>query len=125
MAPHNATNEYFMSKMGVRRRQIVIELKDQYSAVVQAGAMQWMAGKIQVTTGVKGVGDLLGKVVKGAVTKGSAIKPEYVGNGILVLEPTYKYLLLVDVIFCVKGKDMGHIIMESLLLLFHKDQKEP
>ena len=97
VAPHNATNEYFMSKMGVRRRQIVIELKDQYSAVVQAGAMQWMAGNIQVTTGVKGVGDLLGKVVKGAVTKESAIKPEYVGNGILVLEPTYKYLLLVDV----------------------------
>lgn len=26
VAPENARNEYFMSKMGVRRRQIVIEL---------------------------------------------------------------------------------------------------
>ena len=43
------------------------------------------------------MGDLLGKIVKGAVTGESAIKPEYVGNGWLVLEPTYKYIILVDV----------------------------
>ncbi len=97
ISPSNATNEYFMSKMGVHRRQIVIELKDQHSAIVQAGAMQWMVGNIQATTGVKGVGDLLGKVVKSAVTKETAIKPEYVGNGLLALEPTYKFLILVDV----------------------------
>ena len=36
-------------------------------------------------------------MVKGAITKETAVKPEYVGNGILVLEPTYKYLILVDV----------------------------
>ena len=29
--------------------------------------------------------------------RSTAVKPEYVGNGILVLEPTYKYLILVDV----------------------------
>ncbi len=49
------------------------------------------------TTGIKGVGDLLGKFVKGAVTKESAVKPEYDGNGWLVLEPTYKFIILVDV----------------------------
>lgn len=97
VSPGNATNEYFMSKMGVHRRQVVVELKDGESAIVQAGAMQWMAGDVKATSGIKGVGDLLGKVVKGAVTKESAVKPEYVGNGYLVLEPTYKYLILVDV----------------------------
>lgn len=35
----NAQTEYFMSKMNVRRRQVLIELKNT-SAVVQAGAMQ-------------------------------------------------------------------------------------
>ena len=97
VAPENARNEYFMSKMGVRRRQIVIELNGKESAIIQAGSMQWMAGHVKATTGIKGVGDFVGKMVKGAITKETAVKPEYVGNGILVLEPTYKYLILGDV----------------------------
>ena len=97
VAPENARNEYFMSKMGVRRRQIVIELNGKESAIIQAGSMQWMAGHVKATTGIKGVGDFVGKMVKGAITKETAVKPEYVGNGILVLEPTYKYLIVVDV----------------------------
>ena len=97
VSPANASTEYCMSKMGVHRRQVAIELDDNHSAIIQAGAMQWMVGNVNATTGVKGVGDLLGKIVKGAVTGESAIKPEYVGNGWLVLEPTYKYIILVDV----------------------------
>lgn len=97
VSPMNAMNEYFMSKMNVRRRQVVIDIDKDHSAVIQAGAMQWMGGDIQATTGVKGIGDLFGKALKGAVTKETAIKPEYVGNGYLVLEPTYKYILLKDI----------------------------
>lgn len=97
VSPMNAQTEYFMSQMNVRRRQIVIELDKEHSAIIQAGAMQWMSGNIQATTGVKGIGDLFGKALKGAVTKETAIKPEYVGNGYLVLEPTYKYILLKDI----------------------------
>ena len=97
VSPMNAMNEYFMSKMHVRRRQVVIDIDKDHSAVIQAGAMQWMGGDIQATTGVKGIGDLFGKALKGAVTKETAIKPEYVGNGYLVLEPTYKYILLKDI----------------------------
>ena len=97
VSPMNAQTEYFMSQMNVRRRQIVIELDKEHSAIIQAGAMQWMGGDIQATTGVKGIGDLFGKALKGAVTKETAIKPDYVGNGYLVLEPTYKYILLKDI----------------------------
>ena len=97
VSPMNAQTEYFMSQMNVRRRQIVIELDKEHSAIIQAGAMQWMGGDIQATTGVKGIGDLFGKALKGAVTKETAIKPEYVGNGYRVLEPTYKYILLKDI----------------------------
>ena len=97
VSPMNAQTEYFMSQMNVRRRQIVIELDKEHSAIIQAGSMQWMGGDIQATTGVKGIGDLFGKALKGAVTKETAIKPEYVGNGYLVLEPTYKYILLKDI----------------------------
>lgn len=97
VSPMNAETEYFMSKMNVRRRQVVIDIARDHSAIIQASAMQWMSGNVQATSGVKGVGDFLGKALKGAVTKETAVKPEYVGEGCLVLEPTYKYILLVDV----------------------------
>ena len=97
VSPMNAMNEYFMSKMGVRRRQVVIDIDKDHSAIIQAGAMQWMGGNVRATSGVKGIGDFLGKALKGAVTKETAVKPEYVGEGCLVLEPTYKYIILADV----------------------------
>ena len=97
VSPMNAIDEYFMSKMNVRRRQVVIDISREHSAVIQAGAMQWMGGNVQATSGVKGIGDLLGKAIKGAVTKETAVKPEYVGEGCLVLEPTYKYIILEDI----------------------------
>ena len=97
VSPWTAESAYFMAKMGVRRRQVIATLKGDKTIVTQAGAMQWMAGDVKAATGVKGAGDFLGKMVKGAVTKESAIKPEYTGKGYLVLEPTYKYLILIDV----------------------------
>lgn len=97
VSPMNAMNEYFMSKMNVKRRQVVIDIDSNHSAIIQAGAMQWMAGNVQATSGVKGIGDLFGKAIKGAVTKETAVKPEYVGEGTLVLEPTYKYIILEDI----------------------------
>ena len=96
VSPTNAVNEYFMSKMNVRRRQVVIDLDRNHSAILQAGAMQWMGGHIEVTTGVKGIGDLFEKAIKGAVTKETAVKPKYTGDGLLILEPTYKYIILVN-----------------------------
>ena len=97
VSPMNAMNEYFMSKMNVRRRQVVIDIDKDHSAVIQAGAMQWMGGNVRATSGVKGIGDFLGKAIKGAVTKETAVKPKYVGEGCLVLEPTYKYIILADI----------------------------
>ena len=86
VSPANAAAEYFMGKMGVRRRQVVIDMNGKDTAIIQAGAMQWMAGNVQATTGVKGVGDLFGKMVKGAVTKESAVKPEYTGSRLQRIE---------------------------------------
>ena len=98
VAPSNALTQYYMSEMGVRKRQVIYQLNGGKSSVVlQAGSMQWMAGNVTATTGIKGVGDLFGKVVKSAVTKETTIKPEDVGNGVVALEPTYKYIILQDV----------------------------
>lgn len=93
--PANAMVAYYSSQMNVRKRQVVCDLT-KGNVTVQAGAMQWMLGNVNATTGIKGVGDLFGKMVRGKATGESAIKPEYTGSGILVLEPTYKHLILLD-----------------------------
>ena len=93
--PSNAMLAYFCNEMNVRKRQVVCEL-NMANITLQAGAMQWTVGNVSATTGIKGVGDFLGKSLRGSVTGESAIKPEYTGDGLLVLEPTYKHILLID-----------------------------
>ena len=93
--PSEALLAYYCNEMNVRKRQVICDLKEA-NITLQAGAMQWTVGNVNATTGVKGVGDLLGKALRGSVTGESAIKPEYTGDGTLVLEPTYKHILLVD-----------------------------
>lgn len=95
VSPSNAVTAYFSSEMNVRRRQVLVDL-DNSGCIVQAGAMQWTLGKVEMSSGVKGVGNLLGKMASSVVTKESVIKPEYKGTGALMLEPTYKHIILVD-----------------------------
>ncbi len=114
VAPENATREYFMGQMHVRRRQIVIELDDDHSAILQSGAMQWIVGDVEATTGIKGVGDFFGKKIKGSLTNETTIKPEYRGNGVIVLEPTYKYIILQDIGDW--SKDGGMVMEDGMFL---------
>ena len=93
--PSESLIAYYCNAMNVRKRQVICDLS-QSDIILQAGAMQWTVGNVNATTGVKGVGDLFGKAIRGSVTGESAIKPEYTGDGTLVLEPTYKHILLVD-----------------------------
>ena len=95
VSPSTAMLAFFCNEMNVKKRQLVCDLKEA-DITLQAGAMQWSAGNVNATTGIKGVGDLFGKAIRGRVTGESAIKPEYTGNGILVLEPTYKHIILLD-----------------------------
>ena len=106
-----AMSEYFAAKMNVKRRQVLIQLQgDEY--VTSAGAMQWMAGNIESKTNVKGVGDFLGKAIKGSVTSESTVKPKYHGTGLLALEPTYNYILIEDV-----SNWKGGMVLEDGLFL--------
>jgi len=106
-----AMHEYYASEMMVRKRQLMIAMNNT-SHVVQAGAMQWMESDINATSNVKGVGDFFGKMVSSAVTKESAIKPMYTGNGIMMLEPTYRHIILLDV----SQWDNGIVLDDSLFL---------
>lgn len=93
--PGSAMAAYYCAEMNVKKRQVLCELS-KAQVTVQAGAMQWTVGDVNATTGIKGVGDLLGKAMRGKASGESAIKPEYTGSGIMMLEPTYKHLILMD-----------------------------
>jgi uncharacterized protein (AIM24 family) len=106
----NAMAAYFSSEMNVRKRQVLIELKGN-SYTISVGAMQWTAGAVSMVADVKGIGDLFGKALSSKVTKESAIKPKYQGNGLLMLEPTYKHIMLEEV------SEWGGIVLEDGLFL--------
>ena len=106
----SAVNHYFASKMNVRKRQLMLDFQDS-AYIVQAGAMQWMSGEVNASSNVKGVGDFLGKMVSAAVTNESAVKPLYQGNGKMMLEPTYRYIILLDV------SEWGTVVLDDGLFL--------
>lgn len=112
--PTNAVTAYFASEMNVRKRQVFVEL-GKTGCITQAGAMQWMLGNVQMESGVKGVGNLLGKMASSAVTKESAVKPIYRGNGVLMLEPTYRHIMLMDV------SEWGTVVLDDGLFLACED----
>jgi len=109
--PMAAQTAYFAAKMNIRKRQVLAELNGN-GVTVQGGAMQMMMGGVEAATNVKGAGDLVKKLVGGKVTGESAIKPQYTGNGLLVLEPTYRYILLEDL-----AKWNGRMVIDDGLFL--------
>ena len=106
-----AIQEYFAAQMDCCKKEAVISLNNS-SWVLSAGAMHWMGGNIEVKTDVQGAGDFLKKTFVGKATGESGIKPVYYGSGILVLEPTYKHLLIEPI----ANWNGGMVMQDSLFL---------
>lgn len=98
-APQAAT-AWFMNEMNVRKRQVLACLQGN-TIKMQAGALQWLCGNIESETGLgsgaKAVGKFFGNMVKGMVTGESTVKPVYSGCGFVMLEPTYKHIIVEDI----------------------------
>lgn len=97
VASSTAQTAYFASQMNVKLRQVEISMDGSKTVKTQAGAMQMMLGSVEMATGVTSTKGFLGAMVKAAVTSESAVKPEYSGYGTVILEPTYKHIILQDV----------------------------
>jgi uncharacterized protein (AIM24 family) len=104
-----AQSNFFMSQSNMRSKQLMIELNNN-EIILNAGAMQYMVGNIEMISGVKGVGGLMRNLVSSAVTGTSAIKPLYRGTGTILTEITYKYIWLIEV-------DYDHIVMDDGIFL--------
>ncbi|MDO4938722.1 MAG: AIM24 family protein [Lachnospiraceae bacterium] len=94
--PERAHEAYFASKMNVRKRQVLAQLTEDNGVIIQSGTMQMMLGQVDATTNVKNAGDLFKKFVGSTVTGETVIKPHYIGEGTIVLEPTFRYILLLN-----------------------------
>jgi len=106
-----AMKMYYASQMNVHKRQLVADLKES-GIIAQAGSMQMIMGPVKAETNVSGAGDLLKKVVGSKVTGETAIKPRYSGTGLVVMEPTYKFIMLEDV-----SEWEGGIVIEDGMFL--------
>ena len=96
VAPEEAVEKYYSSKMKVRPRQLIADLSKTSGIYLQAGSMQWMSGANKLSADVDGIKDLGKKFLKAAATGETLAKPEYSGDGFVVSEQTYKHLILLN-----------------------------
>ena len=115
VTPATAQTAFYMSEMGVRKRQVIASLNGQ-GIILQGGAMQMMVGNIQMSSNIHGPGDFVKKFIGGKATRESTIKPRYFGSGQVVFEPTYKYIIMEDI-----SKWNGSMVIEDGLFLACND----
>lgn len=89
-----AQSVYFMEKQNIKVRQIAIYLNDD-KVTIEKGAMSYFQGNINMVSGVT-PGNAIGRFVRGAVTGEQMAQPEYTGTGMLVLEPSFKHFLVLE-----------------------------
>ena len=111
--------KYYMKAMNYKPRQVICQLNGQNKVKLAAGAMEMIIGNVEFNSGIQGAGDFLGKMVKSKMTGDTASKPVYYGQGYVITEPTYKYLLLEDV-----GSWGGLVCEDGMFLACDGDIKD-
>lgn len=91
---HMAQSIYFMEKQNIRARQIALYLNNE-KVTIEKGAMSYFQGNIEMVSGVT-AGNFLGRAIRGAVTGEQMAQPEYTGTGMLVLEPSFRHYLVME-----------------------------
>lgn len=90
----SAVDLYYMEKQNMRARQIAVYLNND-KVSIEPGAMSYFKGQIEMVSGVT-AGNVLGRVFSSATTGEGVAQPEYRGTGLLVLEPSFKHFILLN-----------------------------
>jgi uncharacterized protein (AIM24 family) len=117
--PEQAQSVYFATQMGVRKRQLIAQISRGSGIVTQRGTMQLMLGDLDAVTDISGVGSFVRKFVGSKVTGETAVKPHYTGDGTLVLEPTFRHIILEDL-----DEWNGEFVVEDGMFLACQDSVE-
>lgn len=104
---HTVQSLYFMSEANLRCRQIALYILNS-GVKIEAGAMSYFQGPLQMKAGINNVGKFISQAFTSKLTNERLAMPEYTGSGILVLEPSFKHFLVLELqqgesIICDKG----------------------
>lgn len=91
---NTAKDIWFMSQANIKARQIAIYITND-GIKIEPGAMSYFQGPLEMISGVN-AGNILGRMVSGALTGEKMAMPEYRGSGILVLEPSFKHFIIAE-----------------------------
>lgn len=89
-----AQKVHFMEKQGIKARQIALYLNND-KVTIEKGAMSYFQGNLEMVSGVT-AGNAIGRMFRGAVTGENMAQPEYTGTGMLVLEPSFRHYLVLE-----------------------------
>ena len=91
--PRMAEGLFYTQQAGLTLKQVKITLNNS-KVKTEAGALYLYKGRIESETKMGGAGGALKKMVSGALTNESAVKPTYAGTGEVWLEPSFKHYFL-------------------------------
>ena len=90
----NARSLYYAAQVGMRLRQVQIQI-NQAKVILEAGALQYMRGNIQIDASSGGLAGMAQKALINALTNEKTYRPTYTGVGDIVLEPSFGHFLLI------------------------------
>lgn len=86
---------FFAQQGGIRLKQVKITLSNS-SVTLEAGAMHFMKGNIEMDNKIGGFGGLAKKLASSVLTKETAFKPKYSGTGEIYLEPSFAHYAIME-----------------------------
>ena len=97
---------FYASQSGMRLKQVRATLNNSI-ITVEAGALHFLNGNIEVTNKMGGVGGFISKKITSKLTGEGAFNPTYSGTGEVYLEPSFGHFILVELnnetMICDKG----------------------
>ena len=97
---------WFMKETNIKCRQIAIYIQSS-SVKIEAGAMSYFQGPLNMRADLGSVGKVAKQMLTSKLTKERLAMPVYEGSGILVLEPSFKHFIVMELnnesIICDKG----------------------
>ncbi|MGP1386794.1 MAG: AIM24 family protein [Thainema sp.] len=104
--PATAQDIHYANQTGLKLKQVRIMLNNS-DAIVEAGALHYMHGRIEMDNAVGGIGGLGKAMFKKMLTNETAFTPRYSGTGSIFLEPSFGDFLIYQLnneeVICDKG----------------------
>ena len=84
---------FYAAQVGLRLRQVRLLIQNA-AARLEAGALHYLKGQIEVENASGGIGGLISKKASSMLTGEAAFRPLYSGTGEIFLEPSFGHFML-------------------------------